>query len=69
MKILAILLIISSLFKLGLSLSKNLSHPIINIKETNDLIDPEYLQAICYAILTGDGLIGLFCGAFIVFMT
>lgn len=67
MKILAILLIISSLSKLAISLLKD--SPNSTIEEINNLVDSEYLRAIFYALITGDGLIGLFCGAFIVFMT
>ena len=68
MKVLAVLLVIISLSKLMISISSNHSdNPIINCSEMNQMFDPEWLQNVCCAILTGDGLIGLFCGLFILF--
>nr|DAH58138.1 MAG TPA: bacteriocin [Bacteriophage sp.] len=69
MKILAVILIIISLSKLMCCISKDMSKTISRYVETNGFIDPDWLDTVVNAVLAGDGLVGLFCGLFILFMT
>ena len=46
-----------------------MSKTISRYVETNGFIDPDWLDTVVNAVLAGDGLVGLFCGLFILFMT
>lgn len=65
MKILAILLIIISLSKILFILSNTGEDLIKKHSEEQVSSDPEIVGALSKAILTADGVIGLFCGSFI----
>lgn len=67
MKILAILLILTSLVKLTLLFSSNTSEFIFKCDELR-IFSQEWLASVLY-ITIADGLVGLFCGAFILFIT
>lgn len=65
MKILAILLIIIGLSKIILCMSINPSDPVFKDAEISKIFSPEWVYAITGIIISGDGIIGLSCGLFI----
>ena len=68
MIIFAIILIFTSVFKLIASLVSAYSdNPPITYIDANHKFDPEWIQNFACAAITGDGLIGLICGLYILF--
>lgn len=63
MKIIAILLIISSIFKLF-----SLCFIDLSVNDVKNDIDPKLMKNIGYFIIITEGLLGLFCGAYILTM-
>lgn len=66
MKIVAILAIIISIWKLIISLK---AKPSDEVFQNTTIITPEQAYTVFYATLIGDGILELFCGLFILFTT
>lgn len=66
MKIVAILAIIISIWKLIISLK---AKPSDEVFQNTTIITPEQAYIVFYVALIGDGILELFCGLFILFTT
>ena len=66
MKIIAILTILMSIWKLIISLKVK---PSDEVFQNTTIITPEQVYTVFCAALIGDGILELFCGLFILFTT